>query len=801
MRKMVNKPLTEVFADPELFEQFIQSFPVHTMLGPELQKLQEATVLDKNFEMSPEEIEYIFKYIDQNNAGRNMAGKTVDKANQIRGTLRSIDKKILSLLSTKTAIQVEGFDQFMDQAEAKLKETDPEGKTVGWLQQYRAFAQKHPLSQAAITVIIAIVMALATGGIAWWAPAVGAFLLKGMFARLEGLNWKQSAYKGAKAATAAALLSWALQPGGGADVPGAADVADAGAAADAGAVATDAGTSASDSGASAADAASYTVAAGDTLSQIAQQFGTSVELIVQNNPALQGINPDQISPGMVFKIPAELADVYANSVGTAADTVQKLQDGSLAVRWGNVPDAIQDAVAYGLKAKGVGESVEHLLPSLVLASNYGKTKFTESQVNQIFAEIDRMMITEAPAGYRVVPVDSVDRKFTDRAGRFITAKNTLGKLKSSWEVDDSESTAQAIQNFLQRRGVSDEIIIRAFNAVYQKGGDDQEGQDQDDQSPTPEPKPEPEPDPKPEPEPEPEPEPDPDDQEDSNRGGGGGRGGDGGNASIGDIQQAITIVNPNVDAERIAELIGDALSKLNINNNVVVNAINNADSTAIADADTKELLRELVKFIKKYKEEEGQDAEDSDEQPQQDAKKKLEQRLNERLCALSQTAIQINMRPKWPEFKKLLVDLVTGKNSQDQISTSGKLGFTPEEVEAFGGKQAIADYFERQASKYRGKWDYIQEDSESRNYAKKIHRAMCSVAVTAIYNSDKYQDASREKLIKAMAIRARQRNPNTAHKQGAADIDLPANVSTPAITGAVEQRLASLERTYGKYLK
>lgn len=502
MRKFVQKPLTEVFADPALFEQLIRSFPVQAMLGPELQKLQEATVLDKNFEMSPEEIEYIFRYIDQNNAGRNLAGKAVDKANQIRGTLRSIDKKILSLLSTKTAVQVEGFDNFMDQAEAKLRETDPEGKTSAWLQKYRAFAQKHPLSQAAITVIIAIVMALATGGIAWWAPAVGAFLLKGMFARLEGLNWKQSAYKGAKAATAAALLSWALQPGGGAEIPGATDVA-----ADAGA-----GAAAADAGAGAADAASYTVAAGDTLSQIAQRFGTSVELIVQNNPSLQGINPDQISPGMVFKIPAELADVYANGVGTAADTVQKLQDGSLAVRWGNVPDAIQNAVAYGLKAKGVGESVEHLLPSLVLASNYSKVKFTESQVNQIFAAIDRMIITEAPAGYRVVPVDAVDRKFTDRAGRFITAKNTLGKLKSSWEVDDSESTAHAIQNFLQRRGVSDEMILRAFNAVYQKGDGDQEQDDQEQPPVTPpDPVPEPTPDPDPEPTPVITPEPTPQD--------------------------------------------------------------------------------------------------------------------------------------------------------------------------------------------------------------------------------------------------------------------------------------------------
>jgi len=450
-QQFAKKRLDEVFSDPKLFDQFVQPFGL--IVQPEIQQLKEAAdeivdILGNNYQMPPEEIEYIFRYIDQNHDSRNLAGKAVDKANQIRGTLRSIDQKILTLLKGKNPSEVQNFDQFMDQAQSKLDEADPSGKSRQWLEKYRAFAKKHPLTQAAITVIIAIVMNLATAGIAWWAPAVSAFVLKTMFARLEGLNWKQSAYKGAKAATVAGLLTWAMQPGTG--LPDAATASDAAAAG-------------GDAATAAADATSYTIASGDTLSQIAQKFGTSVELLIRDNPGLQGINPDQIRPGMTLTIPSELADVYTNAVGTSADTVQKLQSGELKVRWGDVPQAIQKAISYGVKSQ-LGES-KALFTTMALASVYRNTVFTESQVCDILDKVERMVLREAPEGLQVNPIDVAKRRFTDRAGRFITSKNTLGKLKSSWDVDDTESTAYGLQNFLQRRGIPNDMILRAFNAV------------------------------------------------------------------------------------------------------------------------------------------------------------------------------------------------------------------------------------------------------------------------------------------------------------------------------------------------
>jgi LysM repeat protein len=84
------------------------------------------------------------------------------------------------------------------------------------------------------------------------------------------------------------------------------------------------------------------VQAGDTLSQIAQANGVSVQELVGLNPQLaadagavggQNLNPDVIFPGQEITLPpASGADVYAGGVGTNANTMADIAKG-------NVPDS------------------------------------------------------------------------------------------------------------------------------------------------------------------------------------------------------------------------------------------------------------------------------------------------------------------------------------------------------------------------------------------------------------------------------------------------------------------------------
>jgi LysM repeat protein len=69
----------------------------------------------------------------------------------------------------------------------------------------------------------------------------------------------------------------------------------------------------------------YSVGQGDTLSQIAQSHGTSVQELMKANPSIT--NPDVLQTGQQLSIPSVAASTYAGGVGTAADTSAKVVSG------------------------------------------------------------------------------------------------------------------------------------------------------------------------------------------------------------------------------------------------------------------------------------------------------------------------------------------------------------------------------------------------------------------------------------------------------------------------------------------
>jgi LysM repeat protein len=82
-----------------------------------------------------------------------------------------------------------------------------------------------------------------------------------------------------------------------------------------------------------------TVAKGDTLSNIAQQNQTSVEVLMRANPQIT--NPDALAIGTQVHIPPTNATTYLHGAGTASDTAAKTASGA----YDSVPKALGKQVA------------------------------------------------------------------------------------------------------------------------------------------------------------------------------------------------------------------------------------------------------------------------------------------------------------------------------------------------------------------------------------------------------------------------------------------------------------------------
>jgi LysM repeat protein len=295
------------------------------------------------YRLTPQQIQDIFSRVEQSatQAGNNrtLAGRGVDKASELNAAWEGLKDQI------QKSHPVKGFDDLYDTAAAKLKTaTGGDEGVMQYVNKYRDFAKKHPYIQSAVYAALIAAAGLSGAGLGG-AGAIG--LLKMTDRLLQGDKASSALYKGAKtgalAMAAHSIADYFKNPN--AQIP-------------------------TGTPAKLPDGTDYVVQKGDTLSQIAQKNGVSVkDLMAANsgqtvptgdritwndpnaftdiNPMGDAVppgtgseptydvrtkltNPDVLQPGQKLNVPGSLGptQTYADGVGTAADTWDKVKSGA-----------------------------------------------------------------------------------------------------------------------------------------------------------------------------------------------------------------------------------------------------------------------------------------------------------------------------------------------------------------------------------------------------------------------------------------------------------------------------------------
>lgn len=294
-------------------------------------------------------------------ANRTFAGRgkdaTVDFAKDVAGAVNGVLKSI------QDSVPVQAVDTAWDQAtDAMANMTGGQkGAVMDAINKYRNLAKQYPKTAGFAKAALVAVAGLATGGAGL--PAI-AGLTYALDSAIKGDKLSSVLGKGVGTAALAAagqgIFGGATQTGA-ADTNAFTNVNQMGDYTGEYVSMPDGSDTASALVAPPPELAAYTVQQGDTLSQIAERFNTTVEELVGLNPQLaqasgatggQGLNPDVIFPGQQITLPPGTpgADVYAGGVGTNANTMADIAQGQ-------VPNS---AITQGMAARNaVKESIKY----------------------------------------------------------------------------------------------------------------------------------------------------------------------------------------------------------------------------------------------------------------------------------------------------------------------------------------------------------------------------------------------------------------------------------------------------------
>jgi LysM repeat protein len=307
------------------------------------------------YKLTPDQIQQLFQQVEQGataaGGNRTMIGQGKDVADAVGQAWNDLLGKV------QNSGPIKNVDAAYDQVAAKLKQaTGGDAGVMKYVEKYRAFAKKHPIAQSLIYAALIGALSISSAGVGG-AAALG--LLKMTDRLLQGDKFSSAVGKGVVAGAlaygASHLMQYLQNPG--TPVPPNTDV-------------------------KLPDGTDYVVQKGDTLSQIAQKNGISVDDLMKANsgqsiavggptadPAFTQVdsmgnytgtatdpadivtrtnitNPDDIKAGQSLFVPTSAGPTptYQGGVGTAADTWNKVQSGTY------TPSQIStnQAIKYGL---------------------------------------------------------------------------------------------------------------------------------------------------------------------------------------------------------------------------------------------------------------------------------------------------------------------------------------------------------------------------------------------------------------------------------------------------------------------
>ena len=292
-------------------------------------------------------------------SNRTVLGKTADVTSKATDAISAGWNKVKKAISQSGPVS--GFDVAVNDIQKQLLQASggQSGQVGQAITKYREFAKKHPIMQGAVYAGLVALAGISGAGLG------GAALLGGIkvFDRLlQGDKASSALWSGFKTGAVAAAAGQIGQQLAGqaqaAEVPAPAQAAEVPAPAQAAEVPGQSFTTEVPPSSPADEVVTQVVKQGDTLSQIAQNNGTSVDALMRANPDIT--NPDSLNVGQQLNIPSEQASTYAGGVGTASDTAAKVASGEYS----------QSAISQGIQAKaqaaqGVAQGAGEVVPPAV----------------------------------------------------------------------------------------------------------------------------------------------------------------------------------------------------------------------------------------------------------------------------------------------------------------------------------------------------------------------------------------------------------------------------------------------------
>jgi len=472
-------------------------------------------------QLNAQQIDKIFRLVaDGAAAGKNTDSGEVDMGSNktalgkvtgaVGDALKGLKAKWDSLKDwVSKSGPVSGFDVAFDQLQGSLLNAmgGEGGKVANAMQSYRQFAVKHPVAQGLILVGLAALLGTAMGG-GTLALAGVTFGIRTLDALLKGHKFSSSTYKGAKAAAIMTVASLGIKgiidnfdpdpgpgpgPGPGPDVvPPGPDVVPPG---------PDVVPPGPD-----LTPTDYTIARGDTLSQLASDNGITVQDIMDANPQIT--NPNGMTdagrllqPGDVIKMPQSMdfspPPVYAGGTGTLADTIQKMMTGQYSGDANIALNALkadpsqlkllspeQAAWAKSQMAK-LAESArraqwidrEATVRSWALNESLGRSRggvmLTQAGVDEVFRRIDEGVWDSIKKGASAV--GGAISNAASKGWNAATNKITYDSLGMNWRsinpnrlkgnATGMTADSRDIEVFLRRQGVKDPLIASVYKEM------------------------------------------------------------------------------------------------------------------------------------------------------------------------------------------------------------------------------------------------------------------------------------------------------------------------------------------------